>query len=74
MPAEEEWLAQFFTYLTLGYAVATVQICACAVAAMHQLNSYDNLLTPALKSMLKQSQQWACVVQELRNLLLMVHS
>ena len=53
MPAEEEWLARFFTYLTLDYAAATVQICACAVAAMHRLNGYDNPLTPALKSMLK---------------------
>ena len=53
MPAEEEWLARFFTYLTLGYAAATVQICACAVAAVHRLNGYDNPLTPALKSMLK---------------------
>ena len=53
MPAEEEWLAQFFTYLTLGYAAATVQICACVVVAVHQLNGYGNPLTPALKSMLK---------------------
>ena len=53
MPAEEEWLAQFFTYFTLGYAAAIVQICACAVAAVHQLNGYDSPLTRALKSMLK---------------------
>ena len=53
MPAEEGWLTRFFTYLTLGYAAATVQICACAVAAVHRLNGYDNPLSPALKVMLK---------------------
>ena len=45
--------ARFFTYLTLGYAAATVQICACAVAAVHRLNGYDCPLTAALKSLLK---------------------
>ena len=53
MLAEEVWLTQFLTYLTLEYAAATVQICACAVAAVHRLNSFNNPLTPALKSMLK---------------------
>ena len=53
MPAEEKWLARFLTYLTLGYAAATVQICACAVVAVHRLNRYGNTLSPALKSMLK---------------------
>ena len=53
MPAEEVWLTRFLTYLTLGYAAATVQICACAVAAAHRLNGFDNPLTPTLKSMLK---------------------
>ena len=53
MPAEEEWLARVFTYLSFGYAAATVQICACAVVAVHRPNGYKSPLSLALKSMLK---------------------
>ena len=53
LPAAEVWLKRFFTFLTLDYAASTVQICACAVAAVHKLNGMGDPITAELKLLLK---------------------
>jgi hypothetical protein len=53
LPAKECWLKRFFTFLTLDYAASTVQICACAVAAVHKLNGLRDPITAELKVLLK---------------------
>ena len=53
MPAETIWLQRFFVFLTLYYAASTVQISACAIAAVHRLNGLASPLSEDLRVLLK---------------------